>query len=348
MNGKSARQSGIELLRIISIIGIIGLHIYGDFKNQLEGLQMYLVLFYNSLFNIGVPCFVLISGYFSVKADYQKLRKIHLMMLFYAFLDFGVFIWQGGAFEIRELFHCFFPIYMRKHWYLTCYFVLAVLSPYLNLFADKLSRKQLRNLSILSLLIFNILPILPDFAITYDGGKGVCQFVILYLIGRYLRIYQVSRREHRWKYFGMFLLMLCLTFGANTALTLLSGNAISWFASDGSITVILCSVSAFLFFSTFTGSNGVINRMASYVVAVYVLEATVRLVLDRYAAVTDYMNSGGLIGIVLIYAVVTAAVSVLIEFIRRLLLGWLEGKYVSWEYAKLSAIVKKIGGKLNL
>ena len=339
MNEKRIRQSGIELLRIFSIIGIIGLHIYGEFKNQLSGFNMYMVLFYNSLFNIGVPCFVLISGYFSIKADYRKLRKIHLMMLLYAFLDYGLTIFMGADFQVREAFHCLFPIFTRRHWYLTCYFVLAILSPYLNLLTEKLERKQLRNLVIVSLLVFNVLPILPDFAITNDGGKGVCQFVILYLLGRYIRIYQVNKREHRWKYLAMACVMLLITFGGNVALTALSGNAISWFASDGSITVILCAVFVFLFFESLTYASTAINKLASYVVAVYVSEATVRMVLNRYIEVTDYMDSFGLVFVVLLYALFTAIVAVVIEAVRRALCTWFGDRYVSWEYGKVKLLL---------
>ncbi len=347
MDKMAKRESGTELLRIACIAGIIGLHIYGDFKNQLVGFNRYAAVFYNSLFNIGVSCFVLISGYFGIRRNYVKLRGIHLMMIFYALVSYGIAVWQGGAAGVRELIFCFFPLYTRRHWYLSCYFMLAVLAPYLNFVAQKMERRQLAGLLTVSIAMFDLLPVLPFFSATNDGGKGICQFVILYLTGRYLAAYRKPVRELRRHYFLMAVLMLSVTFGGNVFLSLLAGHAITWLASDACVTILLCAVYVFLFAKTFSFRNKTVNRCASYIVGIYVSEATVRALLDPFVNITRFTESPALIGLVMLYAVGVAVIAGVIEAARAFVLGRPEKWYANAEYRILCRVKTVVSGWLR-
>ena len=62
------RQSNIELLRIISMLGIIVLHynnsdMGGGFLHAV-GLNRFILMFLESIFICGVNLYILISGYF--------------------------------------------------------------------------------------------------------------------------------------------------------------------------------------------------------------------------------------------------------------------------------------------
>lgn len=81
---KTERHNGIELLRIISIIGIICMHTFGAIYTVAEGHALIFGVFINSLFNIGVTCFALISGYFGIRRDFKKIINLELMVLFYS------------------------------------------------------------------------------------------------------------------------------------------------------------------------------------------------------------------------------------------------------------------------
>lgn len=81
---KSLRNSNHELLRILAMYMIVFIH-----------ANMYLGYFYNGraysfyngfvngICNIGVSCFILISGYYGIRFSFRKLIKMECMMISY-------------------------------------------------------------------------------------------------------------------------------------------------------------------------------------------------------------------------------------------------------------------------
>ena len=77
----NCRNSSIELLRIISICGVIVLHYNGYVGNALdivskESLNYYILYFLEGLFVCVVNLFILISGYFSINSQNRKPYKV--------------------------------------------------------------------------------------------------------------------------------------------------------------------------------------------------------------------------------------------------------------------------------
>lgn len=92
MNKKETRESGIELLRIFAMLGIILLHynspIMGkafDFVDP-NSSNEYLLYFMESLGICGVNLFILISGYFlcaTQKRSFSKLFELFLQVVLF-------------------------------------------------------------------------------------------------------------------------------------------------------------------------------------------------------------------------------------------------------------------------
>ena len=78
------RKSGIELLRILCMFGIVYMHTFGSMLETVYGGNMALAVFENALFNCGVSCFVLISGYFGIKKNTRRLIKLDLTVIFFS------------------------------------------------------------------------------------------------------------------------------------------------------------------------------------------------------------------------------------------------------------------------
>lgn len=57
------RKSGIELLRILCMFGIVYMHTFGSMLETVHGGNMALAVFENALFNCGVSCFDLYNGH---------------------------------------------------------------------------------------------------------------------------------------------------------------------------------------------------------------------------------------------------------------------------------------------
>lgn len=72
----ATRHSGLECLRIISIILIVSMHILGNTFHTSNLLNKEFILFVNTLGNTGVTLFILISGYFGIRFNTHKFFKM--------------------------------------------------------------------------------------------------------------------------------------------------------------------------------------------------------------------------------------------------------------------------------
>lgn len=74
----ATRHSGLECLRIISIILIVSMHILGNTFHTSNWLNKEFILFINTLGNTGVTLFILISGYFETVSIHINFSKCWL------------------------------------------------------------------------------------------------------------------------------------------------------------------------------------------------------------------------------------------------------------------------------
>ncbi|MBF0778899.1 acyltransferase family protein [Streptococcus cuniculi] len=134
------RQSNIELLRIVAMLGIIASHfsVFGHFDFPINTISMnrLWIQFLPLAGNIGVNIFVLISGYFLIHKttlEWRKVLAIWLQLSTYSLPFFLLGIAIGPAkFDVHWAFTYIVPILYRKWWFISCYIVLLILSPYIN------------------------------------------------------------------------------------------------------------------------------------------------------------------------------------------------------------------------
>lgn len=160
MKEKTKRNSSIELLRIISMIGVVILHynnasMGGALGMVLDGSpnQYYLYLI-ESLFVCAVNVFVMISAYFLACNQNRKLIKIlelfvQVIVFNLAFYVFGV-LRGHKVFTVSSLISSLLP----ANYFLILYSVLYIISPYLNLIIKQLNKEQFKRLLIILMLIF--------------------------------------------------------------------------------------------------------------------------------------------------------------------------------------------------
>lgn len=92
---KHERSSNFELLRLLCIFGILVMHTFAGIDTAASPGNMLANVFANSLFNTGVTCFILLSGYFGIRFDLKKLIGLDLVVIFFTVLgtvalgDFG-------------------------------------------------------------------------------------------------------------------------------------------------------------------------------------------------------------------------------------------------------------------
>lgn len=202
---KKARESNIELLRILTICGVVMLHYNGNvaFGLVTEGTaNYYLLQFLEVLFICAVNLFVMISGYFLCASNKRKAVKALELVVQVMVLGMGKYVISvvmGAPFSLGSLLRAAIP----NNYYVTLYLAVYLISPYMNLAISKLSDKKLGVLVALCGILFALWPTVLDmvYAITgsnYNGmyptnsggsqyGYSFLNFALMYLLGAYLR-----------------------------------------------------------------------------------------------------------------------------------------------------------------
>ena len=188
------RLSNIELLRIIAMCMIVGLHYFGmgdANKVLLKGTENYYLYHILESFCIcGVNIFVLITGYFSISQDSIKLRKIVRLLVDVAFWGIcgyclAVLVsWKG--FDGKEVIKVAFPILFNNRWFVKAYIILLLFAPFINKILNLLSKRTYIILLLILSCLFCIWPSFLPFPPIDDFGYGFVHFVYLYIIAGYI------------------------------------------------------------------------------------------------------------------------------------------------------------------
>lgn len=308
---KKGRNSSIELLRIVCLVMIFWMHAADS--GVANGIGAWIDIAVAVIGNIGVSCFILISGYYGIRLDVKKMMHLECMLLFYSWMGLLFqYVW-GNALGGEEILSYLLPVIGKRSWYFTCYFALAFLSPFLNEMVEKLSEAHFRQLLITMLVIFSGVTTFFFFDINSDGGKGITQMVMLYLIGRYIGVYRVDRQYNTAKLAGWFALLAGVNFCLNGALYVVTGTVQNRFARDNTLFTIFEAILVFLIFRNHHFENAFVNRLAKHVPAVFLFEWTLRGFISHY--MFDYVARSGentyeflLLGIALLLVVMGSVI----------------------------------------
>lgn len=282
---KTQRNSSIELLRIISMVMIVSSHFatHGGFLFDVTTLSIprFWLNFLQMGGDLGVDVFVLISGYFLIKSNgirftFNRILKFWGQVIFYSisiFLIFGllgVVEWRG----ITLISACF-PITFSTWWFVSTYFVLYVIHPFLNMFLQKLDKVTYQKLLVMMLILWCII---PTFTASSFQGNNLMWFITLYCIAGYVSLYGLNTSFSRKHYILMWLLFSFLRYMSCIALTLI-GTRISFVAEHtlffykrNSLLTFLSALALFMLFEkTRINYSRFINSIASATFGVYLI-----------------------------------------------------------------------------
>lgn len=282
---KPARNYGIDMLRILSMLGVVLLHTLGH--GGILGIsqtpaRFSLVWFLEILAYPAVDCFVLISGFVGYKGDkvFPRLKNFLVLMFTVVFYNFAFYamytLLRPETFTAKELFLNLFPTYGNKYWFFTTYFGLFLISPFLNILVHRTDSKQAL-LFLIVLGCFSIISIFRDnFALM--GGYSVLWFALMYLTGAIIKKYSLNtvltKKRCLTVYAAAFLLTwlakVLLHFSAVPALQQPSNYLINYVSP----TIVLMAVSLLVLFSKSSPSPrlcSVISFLASSAFSVYLI-----------------------------------------------------------------------------
>lgn len=207
MNKK--RMANIEALRLLAMMMVVSLHYLGK-GAILEGMtgpftaKGRVAWLLESFSIVAVDVYMLISGYFMVKARFRVRRVISLVLqvLFYTCTIPAVMILIGAIrFENLtpyDIWQNLFPIQMRQYWFVSAYLMTVLFSPVLNAGILALKKEQLQ--AVIALLLFvesfakSVIPM--RLAMDVDGYDALW-FMTVYLIAAYIRLYGIPFLEKK-------------------------------------------------------------------------------------------------------------------------------------------------------
>lgn len=326
------RKSNFELLRIILILMIIILHYFnaemgGSLGHTTPGtLNYYLSHLLESLSIIAVNVFILITGYFSYRKNtvqISKIVKLTLDMIFWGLLlsILTVLYIRPQSFSVSIIRKIIFSA--TDQWFVVIYCILYMLIPYLNLMIGKLNKGSFRILIVIGVFFFYVWPSFYSSTPDNDNGYGIINFVFLYFIGAYIKIY--ADKNNIFKSFLGYLICAIVV-------TLLSFKTEKVWNYN-----FICNLFGSVFFfymfkSMYIPHNKIINYLATYTFAVYLIDVNAFFNLYLYRILfhsNKYWNNDKMILNLIITVLGIYIICIILESVRRLIFGklfnWLVG-----------------------
>ena len=324
-----SRNSNHELLRLIAMYMIVFIH-----ANMVLGMFCtggYFTFFnglVNGICNIGVSCFILISGYYGIYFNIRKLVKMECMMITFSLLETIILLIafpdrMNGAVLLEQLIKSFFPFITRKYWFYSCYVCLILFSRYIQKLIDVLDKEEFRRLLLLMIVLFSVFPTFFYFELIPDSGKGLVQMIMVYMIGRYIRMYRDIQLPQG-KPIVLFVILWVIN-GVSHEIPIQVGGIYHHLCKDNSITNLTMAVLLFYMFKRLEFKSAIINKAAVYIFAVFALNNTlVSVVMEYMRDQSGFQSPDGVLGFLILAGIVLLifAVCLLVGVIREILLGW--------------------------
>lgn len=208
----TTRNSSFELIRLWAQFFIVFYHMMLVASGFLQtGTDYENIKILWIPLHIGVPVFVMISGYFGIRPSIKGLFKLLITCFIYVSIT-NVIMWMitgGGKFPFSKLL-----IVSSSHWFVRTYIYLYLFSPVLNAYIKRADGIKLFYL--LSVLLFiNVYVGFIGKDISLTEGKTLSNFCLFYVIGACLCRwnYMLKRISSKWYFCAFALLNLIICSG---------------------------------------------------------------------------------------------------------------------------------------
>lgn len=185
-HGGGARKSNFELCRLVCMFCIVTHHLF--IHNSAVTGDIYYTRALSTLFTLGVPTFVMLSGYFGIKRSLRGFLHLVAQVFFYSciILLISKFVFHEPV-EIVQILNLFRPATQSGYWFINTYILLFLVSPYLNLLLQTLSKRQYISMLVtLTVLVCYFGCVAKN---KYCDERSLLMFCYLYSLGRFIRLY---------------------------------------------------------------------------------------------------------------------------------------------------------------
>lgn len=347
MAGK--RDSGIELLRIIAILMVIGVHafLYGNYfeaAKEQGGLVSVSAWLLRLAFRPAVNIFVIITGYFMVRTRfnlrraYKRVFSMYMVVYFYSVVLSLITLLAGAEYYTVNgvqtpvhviIIKMLLPVLSQNWYYISDYILLCLFAPFVNITLQSITKRQYQVLLALCSVVMSLWFVLAetkpleDVIRTYGysdifNGKNVFSFIFIYIIGGYIGLHVKKNDTVKYRYLAVVLLCLAVNFVLATKLDKLLGFrdvAISY----TNPLIILMAVFMLMFFKDLHFYSRIVNRLASATLGIYAIHEFkyVRMAIWNvfdFRKIDNsnlFLNMVNVVGVIIIIFIVCAAAELL-------------------------------------
>lgn len=217
------RDLNIDLLKVTVLYLIIIGHFinHSGILNCVSDFSVFGVVTWTlkALVCISVNVFIFITGYYSVNIEFKISKFINLIVTVWTLSVFSSVIGYiitkclGGTLEIITLIKGFFPLFTNLYWFITAYLVLYLLFGYINKIVSNSSKRELQFLLLISFIVFSCWCSIWPKSLDTTGGFGIIWFIVLYLTGAYIRVYEINILKKRNCMIVIFIIYLIIMVG---------------------------------------------------------------------------------------------------------------------------------------
>ena len=294
------RNSGIDLLRILSMLGIIGLHVVnqGGIINNLSlySAKYYIVLFMLAILYASVNIFAIMTGYLSVnKRQNKNTRIVELIsiMIFWSLVITGIFyifnLYNIRSQGIKDLIGCLFPFIVGRYWYITCYVLVFFMMPYINTFINNINKDVFKKMLIILFVLFTVIPnIIHSDLFVINNGYSPFWLIFCYMIGAYIRLYKNDYKTKLYKIAAP--ILLAYIFNIVVKIILLKAfnkeSDSNWFINYISPFIVWFSTEVFILFK----GIGVKSEKISAIIKQISISSFSVYIIHCHKVIFDYIN----------------------------------------------------------
>lgn len=277
------RLSNIELLRILSMLMVIGLHcnyvslgIPTEHTLSANTFGECLRIVIENACLVSVNVYVLISGYFGIHLKAEKVFRYLFQVFFFASIVvlFAVFLYDEDLSykEIAQFYYSYFSF----NWFVSSYFALLLLAPLVNSFVDKNNTKIIVKMVLLFFFVDSFLGyLLPNIkGIGALNGYSLLHVLFVYSIGRLLYVIRNSICYKSFLfYFGLFI--ACVLINSVISIFLYIGVTQKWnpIAYNNPFVVMGAVFFFLIFLKLKIRNNHFVNVLATSAFAAFLIHA---------------------------------------------------------------------------
>ncbi len=160
--------------------------------------------------------FAILSGFLYAKkkvVNYYRLLNLLAIVFFWSIVICAAFkIALPSVVSKENVFYGLFPVLQGRYWYITCYILMFLMIPYINIIVRTLDQKKYKSFLLLLFILLSVFPTVckTDFFRT-GNGYSPWWLIFNYFIGAYFSIYGFGTIK-KWKLFLIFCINTFLVF----------------------------------------------------------------------------------------------------------------------------------------